>query len=339
MACCASCCHSKAKLSFTDKLLNFALSTFKLEKLGDKGLTGEAHAQFLAATRKTFDGVESDEGYKKKATAKHWNVEYTTVPRPADQGGDIPVVVHIPKGGQSGVAAMVFGHGGGMVLPGYKDGLALPIMAGIADAMGTAFCWVSVDYRLAPEHPFPKGIDDMVYVYEYMQEASRAESWGYAPGKVGFAGISAGGYCAGLAAVRVAKPAFAAALNPMVDPAMDKQSYKDYGNLPSCPLPFMEYCWQALLAEEPGKAPSEARKREGSMLHADWTRLAGVQVLNVTAAYELFYDDGVELTQRMEAGGVRLKHIVGSGSHAIALSGDKTALAEMTKWFVTALRA
>lgn len=74
---------------------------------------------------------------------------------------------------------VVYAHGGGYVLG--SAGVAAPITARLARAVRV----VSVDYRLAPEHPYPVALDDLTAVYRTVARAADAP--------VALAGDSAGG--------------------------------------------------------------------------------------------------------------------------------------------------
>jgi acetyl esterase len=74
--------------------------------------------------------------------------------RIAGRGGEIPLRILEPEGEPRG--AYLHLHGGGWVL-GAAD-LQDPALRSLSDATG--FTVVSVDYRLAPEHPYPAGPDD-----------------------------------------------------------------------------------------------------------------------------------------------------------------------------------
>lgn len=100
----------------------------------------------------------------------------------------------VPEGPVSGV--YLHFHGGGMILgdPEMND-LGNEAMC---DRYGLVV--VSVEYRLAPEHPFPAGPDDGVAVASWLFDNARAE-WGTDRFLIG--GESAGGYMAAAVALRI----------------------------------------------------------------------------------------------------------------------------------------
>jgi epsilon-lactone hydrolase len=82
---------------------------------------------------------------------------------------------------------------------------------------------ISLDYRLAPEHPFPAHVEDVVAAYRELLEQ------GHAPGSIAFAGDSARGdlTIAGALAARDAglpMPAAIVAFSPGVDATRTGQS-------------------------------------------------------------------------------------------------------------------
>src|SRR5690349_20071530 len=79
-------------------------------------------------------------------------VEDRTIPGPA---GEIPLRLYWPDA-EPPLPALVYYHGGGWVL-GDLDG-SDPTTRAYASGAGVLV--VSVDYRLAPEHPFPAAVDD-----------------------------------------------------------------------------------------------------------------------------------------------------------------------------------
>jgi len=107
---------------------------------------------------------------------------------------------------------IVYLHGGGYVLGGVDSHRDL--IARLSGAAG-ARC-LGLDYRLAPEHPFPAAVDDAVSAYRFVLEQ------GVTPNRIGIAGDSAGGglTAATLVAIRDRKlplPSCAALLSPWVD--------------------------------------------------------------------------------------------------------------------------
>ena len=109
-------------------------------------------------------------------------VKDITIPGP---GGPIPARLYSPAGGPYPV--LLYFHGGGFVVGGLysHDSLCRTL------AKKTGAIVISVDYRLAPEHPFPAAIDDAYAALLYVRRAG-AEFNGD-PGRIAVAGDSAGG--------------------------------------------------------------------------------------------------------------------------------------------------
>jgi acetyl esterase/lipase len=115
--------------------------------------------------------------------------------------------------------AVLYLHGGGYVLGSIRTHRELA--ARISQDSG-ARCLV-IDYRLAPEHPFPAAVEDAVAAYRWLLET------GYAPERLAIAGDSAGGglTVATLLALRDAKlplPATAVCISPWVDLVVEGES-------------------------------------------------------------------------------------------------------------------
>lgn len=107
---------------------------------------------------------------------------------------------------------LLYLHGGGYVIGSLASHRHLVIALGRAAGMRT----LAVDYRLAPEHPFPAAVDDAVAAYRHLLEA------GAAPGTLALAGDSAGGglvvaLLLALKAQGLPQPACAVCISPWVD--------------------------------------------------------------------------------------------------------------------------
>src|SRR3984893_7336870 len=105
---------------------------------------------------------------------------------------DIPVRIYWPIAQHDNLPIVVFYHGGGFSV----GDLDTHDPVARAHAVGAEAIVVSVDYRLAPEHPFPAGVDDCWAALQWVGQ--HAAELGGDPNRIAVAGDSAG---ANLAAV------------------------------------------------------------------------------------------------------------------------------------------
>ncbi|MGN6100518.1 MAG: alpha/beta hydrolase [Devosia sp.] len=109
-------------------------------------------------------------------------------------------------------SAILYLHGGGYVIGSLDSHRHL-----VAEAGRAAKCWgLSLNYRLAPEHPFPAAVDDALAAYRFLLAR------GIRPGRIAIAGDSAGGglVVAAMLAIRdagLAQPACGWCISPWVD--------------------------------------------------------------------------------------------------------------------------
>jgi acetyl esterase/lipase len=109
-------------------------------------------------------------------------------------------------------AALLYVHGGGYVIGSLDSHRHL-----VSEAGRAAKAWaLALDYRLAPEHPFPAAVEDAVSGYRYLL------SRGLRAGRIAIAGDSAGGglVVAAMLAIReagLAQPACGWCISPWVD--------------------------------------------------------------------------------------------------------------------------
>jgi acetyl esterase len=102
-------------------------------------------------------------------------------------GGEIPVRIYHPATAAGAAPAIVWYHQGGLVIGDLDSDHAL--CTTLADRCGAVV--ISVDYRLAPEHPFPAWVDDSVAAHQWVVD--QAAGLGVDPTRIAVAGSSAGG--------------------------------------------------------------------------------------------------------------------------------------------------
>ncbi|MPZ01164.1 MAG: alpha/beta hydrolase fold domain-containing protein [Actinophytocola sp.] len=132
------------------------------------------------------------------------------------RGGELYSRLYIPNHVGKNAPMLVFFHGGGWVVGNvetHDDTVRF-----LAQQAGVRA--LSVDYRLAPEHPFPAAVEDAVDTYEYVVE--HAEELGADPNRIAVGGDSAGGNLAAVVAQQARDtgghlPAFQLLIYPEVD--------------------------------------------------------------------------------------------------------------------------
>jgi acetyl esterase len=109
-------------------------------------------------------------------------------------GGEVTLRLYSADGHAESRPCHVYYHGGGFFL-GTLD-QADNVCRGIVEDVGCAV--VSVDYRLAPEHPFPTAVEDAFAALQWI--ATNADGLGIDPAKISVGGASAGGNLAAVVA-------------------------------------------------------------------------------------------------------------------------------------------
>lgn len=152
------------------------------------------------------------------------SVKDLTIPGPA---GEMFLRVYRPDG--NSLPVVVYFHGGGWVIGSVDshDGYCRTL----ANAANTIV--VSVEYRLAPEHPFPAAAEDAYAATKWVAEYS--QSLGGKSGSIGVAGDSAGGNLAAAVALmardrRGPDIGCQVLIYPITDCRFDTQSYLDFAD-------------------------------------------------------------------------------------------------------------
>jgi acetyl esterase len=209
-----------------------------------------------------------------------------------DTVAGVPVRVYEPDGARGTVAYL---HGGGWVL-GNLDSVDAVCRA-LADAAGARV--VSIDYRLAPEHPFPAAVDDATAAVGALE------------GDLVVAGDSAGGNLAAVVAQVMRDHGMTnlrhqALLYPATDLTMSSPSLDEHANAPVLTRRSVDAFRDHYLA--PGADPRDP------LVSPLWGELQGLPpALVQTADVDPIRDDGVRYAAALEAAGVpaRLTNYLG----------------------------
>jgi acetyl esterase len=251
-------------------------------------------------------------------------------------GIDIPVRVYTPHDAVGGDAPLlVWLHGGGWVI-GDLDTADATARA-LANRSGAVV--VSVDYRLAPEHPFPAGLEDALAALTWSVE--NAELLGVDASRVAVGGDSAGGNLAAALCQRVRDEFgphidFQLLAYPVVDCTLSHPSIDENAEGYFLTKDAMVWFVGHYLADGDPKAPA------ASPLHAD--TLAGLPpALVITAQLDPLRDEGEAYAAALRDAGVSVEAVrydgqihgfmgmaalLDDGKHALDLAGAalRTAL-------------
>ncbi|MFB7181301.1 alpha/beta hydrolase [Streptomyces sp. NPDC056257] len=242
--------------------------------------------------------------------------------------GGVPVRIYDPAPGARERPLAVFLHGGGWVMCGLDTHDAT--CRTLAAASGAVV--VSVDYRLAPEHPWPAAVDDALAVLLWARE--EATALGCDPGRMVVAGDSSGGNLAAVTALRAPELLAGQLLfYPPLDASMGRASVETYAEGYFHTAAHMAWYW-----DEYGGDP---RHPHVSPLCAP--DLAGLPpALVVLADCDVLRDEGLAYARRLAAAGVdctvQLHPGVFHGFLGLPLPAGRAALAAAAAWLTATPR-
>lgn len=245
----------------------------------------------------------------------------------AGPGGPLDVYLYDPAPGTPGRAALLHIHGGGMIMGSASVMQAGP--AAMAQSLGIPVA--SVEYRLAPEHPFPAPQEDCLAALKWLH--NEAETLGVDRQRIGIIGESAGGGLAAAVALMARDqdgPKLAAQF--LTYPMLDHRT-----GGPNCQYnnPFTgEFIWTAASnrygwgALRGSYAPTDHRKGWFSPSLAE--DLSGLPPTWIgTGSLDLFLDEDLDYARRLVAAGVPVElHSYPGAIHAFnAVAGSRLAQA------------
>lgn len=244
--------------------------------------------------------------------------------------GDIPIYVYQPEQISENKPGILWIHGGGFIMGNAENDFASEFSKQINATV------VSVDYRLAPEYPFPAGLNDSYAALLWM--VKHAKELGVDANRIVVGGDSAG---AGMAASLVLrnrdengpKIALQFLLYPMLDNLHDTPS----GSIEDYPVWSRQTslnAWEMYLNGKPGvnASPYASAARANSVGGLPPAFIA-------TGTVDLFRDEVIDFAQRLMAAGVPTQLAVFPGMYHSGEAFVPNALVSqrMIKAYITAL--
>lgn len=249
---------------------------------------------------------------------------------------DVKFELIAPRGATGLKPAVVHIHGGGYILGRVTDTTAM------CQAMAVEFgCVVAnVDYRLAPETPFPGPMEDCYAVLAWIH--ANAESLGVDPRRVAVMGESAGGGLAAMVAIAARDRRMPLCYQVLIYPMLDDRT----GSTVRVP-PFIgsigwneagnRFGWTSMLGQPAGAAEIPygavpARLADVSELAPAFIGVGGL---------DLFVDEDIEYARRLVAAGVSTQlHLTPGAFHGFDfVSPEARVSREFTAAWKSALRA
>lgn len=229
----------------------------------------------------------------------------------AEGDPDVFVRIYQPESRPEALPALLWIHGGGFVLGNVAGddlkakGLALALNCVVA----------SVEYRLAPEHPFPAPLEDCYAALKWL--ANNAGDFGINPARIAIGGASAGGgLAAGLGLLARDRGevdvCYQLLIYPMIDDTNVAQASAAVPDTPLWTRANNLIGWRCYLGHEPGS--------EGVSPYAAPTRVQDVSGLPPTyigvGTPDLFRDEDIAYAQRLMQAGVPTElHVYADGFH------------------------
>jgi acetyl esterase len=214
-------------------------------------------------------------------------------------GREVALRLYVPRECAPASPAIVFLHGGAFVI-GHLD-FEHPRCLEMARATGSVV--IAVDYRLAPEHPFPAAVEDCYAVLAWT--LAGGGGLGIDGSRVAVAGASAGGALAAAVCLMARDrgeplPAFQFLLYPVIDNRLVTVSMIDFVDIPGWNRRNSEHMWRHYLGSAAAHQPCSPY---AAPAHADDLRgLPPAYVM--TAELDALRDEGLQFARRLIEAGV-----------------------------------
>jgi len=211
----------------------------------------------------------------------------------------VPARLYLPHVRDNSAAMLVYYHFGGGVIGSLES--CHRLCALIAKESGAPV--MSVDYRLAPEHPYPAGLDDALAAYSWALE--NAARYGAPAGKAAVGGDSMGGNFAAIAAQHFKGPrgpTLQLLIYPAVDFVSETPSMHDFADAFPLTAETIDFFIRRYLPD--GVDPAGPRVSPGRA-----QELRGLApALIYTAGFDMLLDQGAAYADRLKESGVKAKY-------------------------------
>lgn len=217
--------------------------------------------------------------------------------RPIDAGG-IPARLYIPRADSD--ALLVYIHGGGWIV-GDLDSHDATCRV-LAEKAGVRV--LSLDYRLAPEHPFPAAYDDCMTAYRWV--VANAAELGADPTRLAVGGDSAGGNLSAAVALQAAEEGLPLAFQLLIYPATDPKAGTESHRLFDAGF-FLTRAAMDRASDD--YVPTPAQRTHPRHAVIDATVPAGLAPAYVcTAGFDPLRDEGEAYADKLADAGVEVEY-------------------------------
>ncbi len=284
------------------KPMDAALRSFLDAQAAAAGPVPTSDAELVSARRmlivRALESRSSIPGLPNKVEARDVAISGTLSGRlytPAHSAQTLPVLVYLHGGGW--VAGSIATHD--------------PFCRLLSEAAGVII--VSVDYRLAPEHPHPAALEDALTAVHWT--ANNAARWGGDAGRLALGGDSSGAHLAAVTANRLSAipegPALQALLllYPVTDhPNANHLSYTENATGYGLEAKLMRWFWEQYARGSSPDDPNVSPLRLHTIPLLPPTLVA-------TAEYDVLRDDGIAYAERLGAAGVAVTQLHAPDMH------------------------
>ena len=253
-------------------------------------------------SRETLGAVRVSLNQRRREVAER--LDTATVGMADDTAESIPIRIY--RGGPTPAPAVIYCHAGAFVL----GNLDTDHRQCVELARRGQCTVVSVDYRLAPEHPYPAALDDAVAVLKWA--ATNATELGIDPGRLAVAGNSAGAALTACLAQRAAHGAVPPITFQLLhQPVLDDRptpSKAQFVTTPGFDGPATEQMWRYYLGDQRGGDDAvPGRRRELSGLAGAFISCSQLDPLR---------DEALDYASRLLRAGVATElHVIPATCH------------------------